>query len=173
MEFIFSGSMTFNDYVQFNRFLLRKIIMFKLILYIFCLMLIVFVSGFFDFSNDFSFDSSTFLFGIAFFLLIYSIIYLLFSKKRYRKIFDSNKTIEEECHYIINEKNIKISSETGNSILTDETIHKIIFDKDSIYIFLAVNMAKMIKKRFLENDEEYEKLVIFIKENYKGKISKK
>jgi hypothetical protein len=98
---------------------------------------------------------------------------MIFSKKKYRKLFDSNKTIGEECNYIINEKNIMINSESGNSILGEDKIYKIIFDKDSIYIFLAANLARIIKKRFLENNEEYERLILFINENYKNKIMKK
>jgi hypothetical protein len=47
------------------------------------------------------------------------------------------------------------------------------FNKDSIYIFLSTNMAKLIKKRFFEHGEEYDNLVLFITEHYKDKIKKK
>ncbi len=172
MEFTFSGRITFDDYVQFNRFILRKRIVLRLIVYIFSLILLIFTFGLSNLKDGFSFDSLNIALCFMFFFLIYATISLLFSKRRYRKIFNSSKTIEEECHYIINEKYMKTSSETTNSTLTQETIHKIIFDKDSMYIFLAMNMAQIIKKRFLGNDE-YEKLTTFVKENYKDKISKK
>jgi hypothetical protein len=120
-----------------------------------------------------SFDSTTVLSMISFVLIVYCIIKLVFSKKKYKKLFDSNKTIGERCDYFINENNIIISSESGTSILNGNKIYKIIIDKDSIYIFLAMNMAKVIKKRFLKNDEEYNILVTFIKENYKERIKKK
>ena len=173
MEFVFSGKITFEDYVQFSKFILRKILLFKFIVYIFCLILIVFISGFFDLKNGFSLDHTTILMGITFFLLIYIIINTFFSKKKYRKIFDSNKTIKEEGYFTIDEKNITISSVTGNSTLSEETIYKIVFDKDSIYVFIATNIVKIIKKRFLKNGEEYERMVVFIKENYRDKIRKK
>jgi hypothetical protein len=144
-----------------------------MVTFIICLLFIGIFSGIFDFKNGLSFDSTTMMAMISFALAVYCIIKLIFSKKRYKKLFDSNKAIEEKCDYCIDENNITISSESGTSILNEEKIYKIIIEKDLIYIFLAANMAKVIKKKFFKNNGEYDTLVLFIKENYKGKIKKK
>jgi hypothetical protein len=170
MEFTFSGKITFEDYVQFNKFILRKQILLRLIVSLFSFIV---VSASLVLNNDSLFDNATFLLVFCLLLLFTTIMRVFLAKGKYRKVFDSHKTIEEECHFIINEKNITISSESNNDTLTEEIIYKIMFDKDSIYIFESINIAKMIKKRFLKDDEEYEKLVVFIKENYKNVIHKK
>jgi hypothetical protein len=129
--------------------------------------------GVFDFKNGISFDNTTVMLMVLSVLIMYCIIKQIFSKKKYKKLFDSNKTIEEKCNYYIDENVIIISSESGTSTLTKETIYKIVINKDSIYIFLAMNMAKMIKKSFLKNNEEYDALISFLKENYREKMKKK
>ena len=44
------------------------------------------------------------------------------------------------------------------------------FDEDSIYIFHGKHKVYIIKKRFLNNDNKYNELILFIKEYYKENI---
>jgi predicted signal transduction protein with EAL and GGDEF domain len=172
MEFRFSGQINFDDYVRFNKFMLKNILLIRMVAFIITLIIVGIFSGIFDLKNGISFGATTIVMIFTFVLIVY-MISIIFSKKRYKKMFKSNKTIGEKCDFFIDEKSMIISSESGSSILNEEKIYKIIIDKDSIYIFLAMNMAKIIKKRFFEDEEEYDIFVLFINENYKNKIKKK
>ena len=172
MEFKFSGRILFQDYIQFYKFIVRKSFFAQLIVFIF-LLLACFIIGLYEFLSDFSIKFAPILMTLLLIYIVYTIIYLFLLKKRLKKIFYSNKTIEEECHYIVDEKSIRTISESSNSVLSEEKIFKLIFYKDSIFVFFAMNMAYIIKKRFFNTDEEYQNLVLFIKENYKSRIGKK
>lgn len=81
----------------------------------------------------------------------------------YKKSFEENKIAQEEQLFKINEKYIKIVSESIDLTLTRENIKKIIFDKDSIFIFTAQGINNIIKSRYLE---KFDELKEFIKINY-------
>jgi hypothetical protein len=173
MEFRFSGQVTFDDYVHFNKYILKKYLLLRCLLPIFFIILAYIFLWYYNLIEEFSFsDPVSLMISFLFFLCIYYVINLILSKRRYRKYYDSNKLISEECQYIIDAHSIKTISESNTTILIKNNIYKIIIDKDYIYIFMAINMVNIIKNSFCENDEEYNNLVSFLKENYKEKIKK-
>ena len=174
MEYKFSGELNFDDYVQFQKAALKGLWLTRRIIILFCLLIVAFTSDLFDFRKGISLKDTPAIIGIASFLIIIIMFLIMFnSKKIYKKSFDENKIGKERCDFTINEDKITIVSESGSSILTRDNIHKILFDKDTIYIFMAKNIARIIKKRFLENEEKYNELVLFIKDKYKDNIKKR
>ena len=170
MEYNISGRINFDDYVHFNKYLLRRYTIIRLAIFAATLVLVVFVFAGDNSGRGFSFTGLNTLALVTAILIFYSMIRLVFSMKRFRKLYDSNKTIEEECRYAINEKGVTIHSASGSSALTKDAIFKIIIDKDYIYLFKAANMAQIIKSSFCRDAEEYGSLVSFIRERYGEKL---
>jgi hypothetical protein len=84
----------------------------------------------------------------------------------FKKYFDARKLAQEEQNFIVNEDEIKISSCNTSIILKKETINKISFDKDSIYLYTSINSWYIIKERYLGNKSEFLSLKEFIKIHY-------
>ena len=81
-------------------------------------------------------------------------------------MYNSNKIISEYYNYNITENVINIMNENGNINITKDKLLKIEFNNTSIYIFIGLNQAYIIKNHFFENENEFNELKIFIKENY-------
>jgi hypothetical protein len=174
MEYKFSGSINFEDYVQFNEITTRNITFAKKIVLVFCIAAFIISRNLLNFKKGISLNDSTTIIDLI--ILIVLIIFLLMnfkSKRRYKKPFESNKSISEECTYTINETNITIDTKNSHTVLNKDAIYKILFDMDSIYIYSATNLARVIKKRFLENEEQFLNLVLFLDEHYKECINRK
>jgi len=179
MEYNFNGKITLEDYIQFNENIYKFPFSTK-IKYIFC----VFLLGIFIyiilpvllelepqeilkfFANPKVIINLILFFSIIILILVFPKILRSLMKNIYKKYYDSNKTMTELCHYFITENIIKINSESEDITLRKDKINKIKYDNDSIYIYIGLNMAYIIKKHFFENDKEFEALKIFIKENF-------
>jgi hypothetical protein len=113
---------------------------------------------------------------IVLFILLVSVLYFLFKlivgkilyKKICAKYYYTNKMLGEYSNYKIKNDNIIITSDSGTVIITKEKILKIFYEQYSIYIFIGLNAAYIIKRHFFQNDKDYDELVNFMKENYKG-----
>ena len=173
MEYKFSGEITFDDYLHFNKFIMKKYLIIRISVLIFLMILACLFLWDNNAEKEFSFHNQNAIAIFIFLIIIYFLIKLFFSKKRYRKLYDSNKTIGEKCYYIIDENSIKTNSESNNSTLTKENVYKIVIDNNYFYIFIAANMVKIVKNSFCNNNEEYDSLVMFLKENYNDKIKSK
>jgi hypothetical protein len=174
MEYKFSGQLNFDDYYQFQKVALKSIFLTKKMVFIFCAIAFLFTSDLFDFRQGILLKNTTTIIAIvAFVVFLLVLLIMLNSKKVYKKAYNSNKTFTEICNYTITDDSITITSDSGSSILTKENIHKIVFDKDSIYIFRATNIANIIKMRFFGGDYDYNNLIMFIKDKYKENINKK
>jgi hypothetical protein len=173
MEYKFSGELNFDDYVQFQKVALKGLWLTRKMIIVFCLLIAIFTSDLLDFRKGIYLkDAPTIIAIVAFSIFIIVFLITFNSKRIYKKSFDENKIGKERCDFTINEDKITIVSESGSSILTRDNIHKISFDKDTIYIFMAKNIARIIKKRFVENEEKYNELVLFIKDKYKDNVKK-
>jgi hypothetical protein len=187
MEFIFSGKITAEDYIQFNKTHNKKSISSRIIKIIFCLLIILVVILFFVNLNDYFNNVKMFesnngidkplllsvviefigaIFPIIVFVLVYTIFVYIILPIIYRKTYNSNKMLNELQNYKINEKEIIINSENGNIIIQKEKIFKIIYDKDSIYIYIGSNMAYIIKSKFFENINQFKELCEYLKDKY-------
>ena len=74
--------------------------------------------------------------------------------------------MSELKNYTITENTITINSNSEHTILKKESINKIIFDKDSIYIYIALTAAIIIKRKFLNSETQIDELKQFIVEYY-------
>jgi len=167
MEFKVSGQLNIDDYIQFQRVSLKAIFLARKMIILFFVLVAIFTSDLFDFRKGISLrDTTTIIAIVSFCVFLLVLAIMLNSKKVYKKSFESNMTIKEKCNFLITEDKIIIDSESGNTILSKDKIHKILFDKDSVYVFVAANIARIIKKRFCKNEEEFNALVLFIKDNY-------
>jgi hypothetical protein len=112
---------------------------------------------------------------VLFTLLLFSLYFLynfIFDNFIFNKIctkyYNANKFICEYQIYKINNEKIIITSDSEFVTITNDKILKIVYDKDSLYIFIGLNTAYLIKKRFFDNDEIYNSFITFMKENYKA-----
>ena len=173
MEFNLSGKISFDDYIQFNkayqRHGIKKII--RPILYIVLIIVIfyTFAPNVETFKELYKISPLSFLkFMIPITLVIIGLI-LFFTigiKLIYKRHYNANKALQQLQNTTINESCVTIKTEISNGSFTKETINKIIYDKDSIYIFVGLNIGYILKKRFLENEDNFEELVKFVKSNY-------
>jgi hypothetical protein len=179
MEYKLHGKISLKDYIQFNKNHKRhgSALLISLVVYP-ALLIFVLVSLLpsLNFLKYYIFNLppfelikifSPFIFLIIFLILLFTIIMPLIYKRHY----NANKSLQQPCNITINEQCILITTEEGSSKLTKENINKIYYDKDSIYIYRALNIGHIIKKRFLENQDDFVELVKFVKENF-GKDKK-
>ncbi|ULQ60806.1 hypothetical protein K7I13_05950 [Brucepastera parasyntrophica] len=167
-EYRGSGFITFEDYIRFIRkylseFLLRK----NMRWYIICAaaLSIITVCSFY-FLPAYSAQRIS-LIGWGLFLAVGIIFILLFfQKKTYRKTYESNKFFTEKVEYVITENEIRISSESSAEKLTKDKIYRILFDKDVVYIFIAENMAHILKQSYFADEAIFDEVKNFIRINY-------
>lgn len=196
MEFNFEGKVSLDDYIQFNQFVSKKYeIIFHVIL-LFCVLinLSINIKSYYDgiifgrlYENNLVLTENEetnleelqnsikiidfaehFLSSIL--LIIFFTIFLFIRKhnksKRIMKNYNSNKLMTENNVYKITIDSIIINNDFGNITLKERIINKILYDKDSIYIFIGLNAAYIIKKHFFEDENKYYELNNFIKEKY-------
>ena len=188
MEYCFYGNITLDDFIQFNKSYIKKSFWGKLIKILFfgligILLVIIIVPitiiqskggvGFYSFIGINNHNIIKYII-ILFCLIVSLIIFIIIFNKIimpsiYKKYYDSNKMYNELQNYKINEHEIRISSESNNVNLVKEKILKVIYDKDSIYIFIGLNMAYIIKARFLKNINEFNELKELINVKYCNK----
>ena len=173
MEYNLHGKITLADYIQFNKAYSSHGFMkyFRIVVYS---GLIIYIG--FSFLPDKDIFTDLFLYSPFDFIkiftpIIFAIIFILLVNKLlmpliYKRHYNANKKLQSTHDIKINEHNILISTETSNFVYSKSDINKIIFDKNSIYIFTGINIGNIFKKRFLENEDEFEALKQFVKVNY-------
>ena len=173
MEYKLTGKTSLDDYIQFNkthnrhgsRLILRLVVYPLLIIFV-----IVSMIPDLDFFKELFKTSpaelvkifSPFIILAVFLIFFYTIGIRLI----YKRHFNANKLLQQTQNIVINEQCISITMESAGSNLTKENINKIYYDKDSIYIYSGLNIGHIIKKRFLENENDFEELVKFVKEHF-------
>jgi multisubunit Na+/H+ antiporter MnhG subunit len=180
MEYTLNGKISLDDYIQFNKNHQKHGFsrVFRIILYsaLFIFIGFTFISNKEPLTDIFK-TSPLYFIEMFIPLIVILIIIILLNKfgaplilrPIYKRHYKANKMLQQTQNIKINEQCISITTETGNVNLTKENINKIIYDKDSIYIYTALNMAHILKKHFLENENDFDELVKFIKFNYNKK----
>ena len=102
-----------------------------------------------------------FLLGV--FFVLFSIWYIFVLKSTY----DSAKSISKPECIELSEEYIKSSSECMKLNLPKNLIKRIIFKKNSVYIFYF-NHAVLLLKKNCENESHWKEIVDFVKQNYVG-----
>ena len=174
MEYKLSGKISLKDFIQFNKNykrhgspLITRLVVYSLLIIFVAVALLL---GFHSVKN-YIFNYSPLellkIFSPFIILLIFLILLNTFGMPLiYKRQYDSNKDLRESFNITINTQHISITTETGNSKITKANIKKIYYDKDSIYIYVRQNMAHILKKHYMENENEFGELVKFVKENY-------
>ena len=169
MEYNLNGKISLDDYIQFNKTHKRQGFFNKIIKPIFYLILIILIALVLILVIKFPLDvikknpAAIVLIALGCGLILYSPIGM---RLKYKKHYNTNKLLQQTASIKINEQSISIITESGTEKLTKNDIYKIIYDKDSIYIYIGISMAHALKKRFLENENDFEELVKFVKSNY-------
>jgi Ca2+/Na+ antiporter len=166
MEYNFSGKLNLDDFVQYNTHFMLNLFLKGKMLFIMILAII-----FYTIYMILSFNEITFYKDILP-VFIFCLLFLFIIKRPkyfYKKQFLENKISQEEYFYKINENEISIKSDSFNTILTKENIHKILFDKNTIYIYLSRNQAYLIKSRYFNNLDEFNEVKKILNE-YNTKI---
>ncbi|MDR1230329.1 MAG: YcxB family protein [Spirochaetaceae bacterium] len=173
MEYNLSGKVSLDDYIQANKFQHKQGFwgIFRFILYPALLIYLAF-----PFFRDMEvvisiFKTSPFTFmKILSPLVLWIVLLIIFNKIMlpfmWKRRYNANKLLQLFQNIKINEQCISITTEAFNNNLTKSNIHKIKYDKDAIYIYSGLHMGFVIKKRFLENENDFDELVSFVKTNY-------
>jgi len=175
MEYKFKGSLTLKDYIQCCKILNRKrIIVTAILAYIVFLAFLFLGFSFPDIKTIFNNPINLFYiisdkYVIIIFLFITLVLVItdfIISPIIYKKNYKADKLIDAERHFCITDELITMSTEDISLQISREKIKKIIFDKDTIYIFTSINSVVIIKGRYLSDNKEFEALKMFIKEKY-------
>ena len=169
MEYKFYGKLTLDEYIQLQKFKLKYFELKGTIILLF-IPVLLFLCDVIFLKNKGS------IFIVLLFIVLIMVLIILVNASiidyvYYKKAFKNNKYANQKCIFTVNKINIMIETEEYKTVLNKKKIYIIAFDKDSIYIFLDRNKARIIKRRYLVNNEEYNNLVLFIKENYKDNIN--
>jgi hypothetical protein len=105
-------------------------------------------------------------FGIIFFILMLFIIFNFLFKRNLRKHYYSNKLFNEEQYYTVTEDQIEIKTAISNALITKDKINRILYNKNVLYIFIALNMAYIIPESFFADSNEFINFKSFMNENY-------
>ncbi len=165
-EYTFKGQYSLDDYIQMNRFYLKEMLFKKKTGLILMICLIIFLALFVFYL---AFEGEFVPLRFVLLLLLIPVLFVFMGMRQksfYKKYYKNDKLIKEERTYTINEKNISVETESGNLKLSKETINRIKFDKDSIYVFTAENAVQIIKERYLNSPEEFLELKSFFKQHY-------
>ena len=188
MEFKFNGKISLEDYVAFNKFQAKfkgwqKIVLFICFIIILSMILINLYFGInrmLDFYEKMSaisdgliikltiiqiFKEFKFIFVMLLLFLFYIIYYYLYYRK-VKKNYNSNKLFNEEQYYTVTENQIEIKNAFSNGIITKDKINRIVYYKNSVYIFISLSDACLITESFFADSNEFMNFKSFMKNNY-------
>ena len=100
--------------------------------------------------------------GYVFFTTLYLVLYCFRIKIVSKKIYNSDKFMQDEIHYKINENEIIQETKASNMKISTSDILKSFEDKYSIYIYISKIRVILIPKRCISS-EECEKLKEILK----------
>ena len=172
MEYKINGKISFDDYMHFIKIHQKSNSPIKIIRIVIAAVLFICMTIYIPISSILKDKSGItpaplpVLIGIPFFIVFSLFVSFRYRKYIFRKKFYESKTGEKYFNMTIDEQFISTTTETSSSKFTKPDIFKIAYDKDSVYIYIGMNNAAIIKKRFLENEDDFEEMVKFIKENY-------
>ena len=147
----FNVKLELKDYTRLNIYHSKKNIIFSLLLG----WIIVTI---FSINYTLSFK----IFGYIFFTVFYLVLYILRLKRISKKIYNSDKFMQDEIHYKINENEIIQETKSSNFKMSINDVVKVGEDKYSIYIYISKIKVILIPKRCISSDEQ-EKLKAILK----------
>ncbi|GBG97282.1 YcxB family protein [Lactococcus termiticola] len=104
------------------------------------------------------------LFAIAIFVVVY-FIRIFRVRKMLTKNYASNKLLNLSRRYIFDDKELSQESELGQTIYRPDLIHKVVYDKETIMLYMGSNQAIFLKKDWLKTGS-WEDFTAYIKESW-------
>lgn len=165
MEYRKKAAISFDDYLDFNRFHAKKRLIFTPIIFIIVMLAIIVAVGLIYLGNRWYiilYNPITFLILFAGGLIV--LIDNAFLKSSARKMYESSSQMRSESEITINSSGISESSEFGSATIVWKDILKAVESKEAFYMFFSGSQAFMIQKRLLEPGES-DTIKALIKQN--------
>lgn len=145
MKFKIKSKIELDDYIKFNFYFQRKTlistILFSLIVFLF----VIYMGG-------------GILPGREFFCIIIFVIYVFLlinnMKKKFKKVFISDKLLQEECEYIFDKTCFIEKTLRGEVTIKYSDVFKIVENKQAIYIFIGEVRCYIIPKRYITQEKQ-------------------
>ncbi|MDP4182205.1 MAG: YcxB family protein [Bacillota bacterium] len=90
------------------------------------------------------------------FMLIAFIVLRILAKRAPKRHYDSNKLIQEEMRFVIDDSSISYTSEKSSAIISWDEIYKIYMSKEFLVIFISNRTVWIIPKKNIGNSNIYD-----------------
>jgi len=147
-DYVVKGKYTLEDFVQFNKVLVKKNVKKTIIPMIISFGASIFVIAI----GGIEFGIFLLIFDVIFFPLIFL---LPTTKAHCKKFYDKDNLNKEEQIFNINRNSIQITSSNMSININKSQINKFLFDDNSIYIMTGANQGFIIKDRYCKNQHEF------------------
>lgn len=173
MAYEFSGKIRYEDFIKFNRTHMRHLFLSgkKLLLWfvLASILLLISISDCYDIAMHGRPITDTSLFFILIVCAIYAILFLLFPKFRYRKLFNSNRFLQETQSFSVTEQLISITSQSTAVQITGDKIEKLVCTPELICIYISRIQAYLIPRHYFADEEKFAEISAFIKLHFDPK----
>lgn len=167
MTYDFSGRLKYEDFLKFNRAHLKQYFFGgkrKFILGLaLALLLLASASDIYEMAGGKRFLTDTTLLFILILAAVYSVLFLILPKFRYRKLFDSNRFLQEEQTFRITETVISITTPSTSVQITRDKVEKLLCTADLICIYISRMQAHLLPRHYFDNDARFAEISAFIK----------
>ena len=161
MEYVLKGTLSLDDYVNFNRAALLHKKSYFFILFI-CFF-VIFSSPISSIIKDSSIENIIAqLLPVLIIFAIYFLILKIFSNYSFK----SDRTSNDEVILTLTENGINYASCRGSFSYTLEDFRKVIITKKLIAVYVSYRKAILIPRNFFNSKEEELEIEAFIKEKY-------
>jgi hypothetical protein len=158
---IVKTQITFKDFLMFHlKNSLIRIIVFPIIALIF------FGVNYYNADND----NREFLESLTIWLLILFVFIIIRTYFSVKKVFYSNKQIQESIVYAFTNENIQIKGETFDGEFTWNTVYKVKENKDWLLIYQNAQVMNMVPKKYFMKDQILELRSIIKNKGVKAKL---
>ncbi|SDQ68745.1 YcxB-like protein [Chryseobacterium soldanellicola] len=158
---IVKTQITFKDFLLFHlKNSLVRIIVFPIIALIF------FGVNYYNADND----NREFLESLTIWLLILFVFIIIRTYFTVKKVFYSNKQIQESIVYTFTNENIQIKGETFDGEFTWNTVYKVKEKKDWFLIYQNAQVMNMVPKQYFAKDQILELRSIIKNKGVKAKL---
>ena len=167
MAYDFSGKVEYDDFLKFNRAHLKQYFFSgrKKLLWAVAaaLLLLVSASDLYDILRTGRRFTDTTLFFIVILAAVYAILFFVLPKFRYRKLFSSNRFLQETQSFSVTGQLISITSPSTSVQITRDKIEKLVCTPDLICIYISRMQAHLIPRHFFADEAAFTEVSAFIK----------
>ena len=156
MKLKIKSKVELDDYLKFNFHFQRKTLILWIVFSLFVFSIVIYFGG--------GILPGKLLWCIFLFAL-YIFLFLISMRKKFKKVYDSDKLMQLECEFIFDEDRFIEKTSRGQEIIYYSDVMKVQEDKNAIYIFIGELRSYIIPKRYI-SEENQKKLIEMI---YLGK----